>query len=86
MTEHETGVGFKNRGNRKGKAKDTRATRYPINALLALLDRKLIVESSSIMEQLTIRSSITTFMYGMVVVRSADMPRMSGLCSSSASR
>ncbi|KAH8730382.1 hypothetical protein GQ44DRAFT_823136 [Phaeosphaeriaceae sp. PMI808] len=53
LTEHETGVGFKNRGNRKGKAKDTRATRYPINALLALLDRKLIVESSSIMEQLT---------------------------------
>lgn len=53
LSEHETGVGFKNRGNRKGKAKDNRATRYPINALLALLDRKLIVESSSIMEQLT---------------------------------
>jgi E3 ubiquitin-protein ligase HUWE1 len=56
LTEHETGVGFKNRGNRKGKAKDTKetkATRYPVNALLTLLDRKLIVESSSIMEQLT---------------------------------
>ncbi|KAF1917118.1 hypothetical protein BDU57DRAFT_548679 [Ampelomyces quisqualis] len=53
LTEHETGVGFKNRGNRKGKAKDTKATRFPINALLTLLDRKLIVESSSIMEQLT---------------------------------
>ncbi|KAF2829732.1 hypothetical protein CC86DRAFT_174135 [Ophiobolus disseminans] len=56
LTEHETGVGFKNRANRKGKAKDTKdtkATRYPVNALLTLLDRKLIVESSSIMEQLT---------------------------------
>ncbi|KAH3905564.1 HECT-type E3 ubiquitin transferase [Parastagonospora nodorum] len=56
LTEHETGVGFKNRGNRKGKAKDTKdakATRFPVNALLTLLDRKLIVESSSIMEQLT---------------------------------
>lgn len=53
LTEHETGVGFKNRVNRKGKAKDTKATRYPVNALLTLLDRKLIVESSSIMEQLT---------------------------------
>lgn len=53
LTEHETGVGFKNRAARKGKAKDTKAARYPINALLALLDRKLIVESSSIMEQLT---------------------------------
>jgi E3 ubiquitin-protein ligase HUWE1 len=53
LTEHDTGVGFKNRANRKGKAKDTKATRYPVNALLTLLDRKLIVESSSIMEQLT---------------------------------
>ncbi|KAF2036199.1 hypothetical protein EK21DRAFT_83903 [Setomelanomma holmii] len=53
LTEHETGVGFKNRGSRKGKAKDTKAARYPVNALLTLLDRKLIVESSSIMEQLT---------------------------------
>jgi E3 ubiquitin-protein ligase HUWE1 len=53
LTEHETGVGFKNRGNRKGKGKDARSARYPVNALLTLLDRKLIVESSSIMEQLT---------------------------------
>ena len=30
--------------------------------------------------------STTTFMYGIVVVSSADIPRMSGLCSSSAAR
>ena len=30
--------------------------------------------------------SMTTFMYGIVVVSSADMPRMSGWCSSSAAR
>ncbi|KAF2272792.1 uncharacterized protein EI97DRAFT_196139 [Westerdykella ornata] len=53
LTEHETAVGFKNRGNRKGKSKENKATRYPLNALLGLLDRKLIIESSSIMEQLT---------------------------------
>lgn len=53
LSEHETGVGFRNRGNRKGKGKETKATRYPINALLSLLERKLIVESSSLMEQLT---------------------------------
>ncbi|KAF2711945.1 hypothetical protein K504DRAFT_499061 [Pleomassaria siparia CBS 279.74] len=53
LTEHETGVGFKNRINRKGKGKETKATKYPLNALLGLLDRKLIIESSSIMEQLT---------------------------------
>ncbi|KAF2792543.1 hypothetical protein K505DRAFT_375981 [Melanomma pulvis-pyrius CBS 109.77] len=53
LTEHETGVGFKNRISRKGKAKETKATKYPLNALLSLLDRKIIIESSSIMEQLT---------------------------------
>jgi len=53
LTEHETGVGFKNRANRKGKAKESKANKYPVNALLTLLDRKLIVESSTIMEQLT---------------------------------
>ncbi|KAF1977763.1 hypothetical protein BU23DRAFT_499655 [Bimuria novae-zelandiae CBS 107.79] len=60
LTEHETGVGFKNRANRKGKAKDTKATKYPVNALLSLLDRKLIIESSSIMEQLTTLLRIIT--------------------------
>ncbi|KAF2190861.1 E3 ubiquitin-protein ligase HUWE1 [Zopfia rhizophila CBS 207.26] len=53
LTEHETAVGFKSRSNRKGKGKETKATRYPLNGLLGLLDRKLIIESSSIMEQLT---------------------------------
>lgn len=60
LSEHETAVGFRSRANRKGKAKETKATRYPLNALLSLLDRKLIVESSSIMEQLaTLLCTIT---------------------------
>lgn len=53
LSEHETAVGFKSRSNRKGKGKETKATKYPLNALLGLLDRKIIVESSTIMEQLT---------------------------------
>ncbi|KAF2105538.1 hypothetical protein BDV96DRAFT_655553 [Lophiotrema nucula] len=53
LTEHETAVGFKSRANRKGKGKEVKATKYPLNALMGLLDRKLIIESSSIMEQLT---------------------------------
>jgi E3 ubiquitin-protein ligase HUWE1 len=60
LSEHETAVGFKGRGNRKGKAKETKATKYPINALLSLLDRKLIIESSSIMEQLTMLLKVIT--------------------------
>jgi E3 ubiquitin-protein ligase HUWE1 len=51
ITEHETNSSYKPR-SRKGKGKDTKASRYPINALLSLLDRKLIVESSPIMESL----------------------------------
>jgi E3 ubiquitin-protein ligase HUWE1 len=60
LTEHETGVGFKNRTNRKGKAKESKANKYPVNALLTLLDRKLIVESSTIMEQLTTLLKVIT--------------------------
>lgn len=52
LAEHETAVGFKSKAYRKGKAKESKAHKYPLNALLSLLDRKLIVESSSVMEQL----------------------------------
>ncbi|KIW96308.1 uncharacterized protein Z519_03377 [Cladophialophora bantiana CBS 173.52] len=36
----------------KGKAKEVKAVRYPINDLISLLDRKLIVESSSCLQSL----------------------------------
>ncbi|KAL0258942.1 E3 ubiquitin-protein ligase tom1 [Diplodia seriata] len=52
LAEHETAVGFKSKAYRKGKAKESKAYKYPLNALLSLLDRKLIVESSTVMEQL----------------------------------
>ncbi|KAF1989029.1 hypothetical protein K402DRAFT_12894 [Aulographum hederae CBS 113979] len=61
LTEHDLGGSFKSRSARKGKGKDTKATRYPLNALLGLLDRKLIVESSHVMEQLaSLLESITS--------------------------
>ena len=52
LTEHETATGFKSRSNRKGKGKETRASKYPVNALLGLLDRNIIIESAPVMEQL----------------------------------
>lgn len=52
LTEHETATGFKPRSARKGKGKETKASKYPINALLSLLDRKLVIESAPVMEQL----------------------------------
>jgi len=54
LTEHETNSAFKPKSSRKGKAKDSKASRYPINALLGLLDRKLITENASLMENLAV--------------------------------
>jgi len=53
LTEHDTSGGLKRSASRKGKGKDTRASKYALNSLLTLLDRKLIMESSSVMESLS---------------------------------
>ena len=48
------------RANKKGKGKDMKGARYPLNSLLGLLDRKLVTESSSVMEQLaTLLTTVT---------------------------
>ena len=61
LTEHEISSGMKTKASKKGKGKDDRAAKYALNALLALLDRKLIMESSICMEQLSsLLSRITT--------------------------
>lgn len=60
LSEHETGTGLKSRSAKKGKSKEGKPTRYPLNALLGLLDRKLVIESSTVMEQLaSLLQSIT---------------------------
>lgn len=60
LTEHETPSGLKSKASKKGKGKETRASKFALNALLTLLDRKLIMESSGCMEQLsTLLQSIT---------------------------
>ena len=53
LEEHEVTSGMKTKANRKGKAKETKASKFALNALLSLLDRKLIMESSGCMEQLS---------------------------------
>jgi E3 ubiquitin-protein ligase HUWE1 len=55
LTEHETVASTLKRSiTRKGKGKDVsaKAQKYAINSLLALLDRDLIMESSSVMQLL----------------------------------
>ncbi|CAO1604362.1 E3 ubiquitin-protein ligase tom1 [Xanthoria calcicola] len=54
LTEHENlSAAFRTKSSRKGKGRETKASKFALNALLSLLDRKLIMESSSCMEQLS---------------------------------
>ena len=53
LRELEPSAGQKVTGSRKGKAKENRANKYAINALIGLLDRKLIIENSACMENLS---------------------------------
>jgi E3 ubiquitin-protein ligase HUWE1 len=60
LTEHDSASSLKLKAFRKGKGKENRANKFALNALLTLLDRKLIMESPTCMEQLSsLLSSIT---------------------------
>ncbi|MCJ1400869.1 hypothetical protein MMC11_004078 [Xylographa trunciseda] len=60
LTEHELSSGLRSKISKKGKGKETRASKFALNALLSLLDRRIIMESSGCMEQLsTLLQSIT---------------------------
>lgn len=52
LTEHESTSMLKLRALRKGKGKDVKANRFPLNSLLSLLDREMLMESPNCMEQL----------------------------------
>ncbi|KAL5343748.1 hypothetical protein BJX70DRAFT_393801 [Aspergillus crustosus] len=60
LTEHDPASALKLKAFRKGKGKENKANKYALNALLSLLDRKLILESPNCMEQLSsLLASIT---------------------------
>ncbi|TPR03887.1 hypothetical protein CAN33_002380 [Aspergillus niger] len=60
LTEHDSSPALKLKALRKGKGKENRANKFALNALLTLLDRKLIMENPNCMEQLSsLLSSIT---------------------------
>lgn len=63
LNEHDISVGLKRSTSRKGKAKEiipSKASKYALNTLLSLLDRRLITESSSVMDQLSVLLSEIT--------------------------
>lgn len=63
LNEHDISVGLKRSTSRKGKGKEvlpSKASKYALNTLLSLLDRRLITESSSVMDQLSVLLSEIT--------------------------
>ena len=57
LNEHDISVGLKRSTSRKGKGKEVpppKASIYALNTLLSLLDCRLITESSTVMDQLSI--------------------------------
>ncbi|KAK8108033.1 uncharacterized protein PG998_010046 [Apiospora kogelbergensis] len=62
LTEQETvGLTLKRTLSRKGKGKESKVHKFAINSLLAMLDRDLVVESSSIMDSLSLVLSRITY-------------------------
>ena len=63
LNEHDNAIGLKRSSSKKGKAKETqqsKANKYALNTLLSLLDRSLIAESTSVMDQLSVLLSEIT--------------------------
>ena len=74
LEEHEVTSGMKTKTSRKGKAKENRASKFALNALLSLLDRKLIMESSGCMEQLSSLLQSVTHPLTILLRKDRDKP------------
>lgn len=74
LTEHEISSGLKSKSSRKGKGKESKASKYALNALLSLLDRKLIMESSTCMEQLSSLLESVTHPLAMLLRKEKEKP------------
>jgi len=73
LTEHELGtIGQKAKTAKKGKGKESKAAKYPLNALLVLLDRKLITENTGVMETLAALLSRVTHPLTMLLRRAKE--------------
>ncbi len=77
LTEHEISFGLKSKSSRKGKGKESKASKYALNALLSLLDRKLIMESSTCMEQLSSLLESVTHPLAMLLRKEKEKPEES---------
>lgn len=86
LTEHEVSSSAKSKTSRKGKAKETRASKFALNALLSLMDRKLIMESSGCMEQLSSLLQSVTHPLTMLLRKEKDKPEEAEKTSNASAR
>ena len=73
LTEHEISTTLRGKSTKKGKAKENRSAKFPLNSLLGLLDRKMIMESAACMEQLCIL--LRSITYPLTILRKKDKPK-----------
>lgn len=60
LAEHDNVFGVKPKQKQKGKNKESKSSRHPINALLSLLERPLVYDSANIIEQFASLLSVIT--------------------------
>ena len=53
ITEHDTVGGSRTKTSRKGKAKESKANRYPFMSLIALLERESVINNSNTLDTLS---------------------------------
>ena len=75
LNENDALFTVKSKANKKGKAKETKASRFPINALLSLLDRQLITENMSCIEQLANLLQKITYPLTMLSRKDSEHPK-----------
>ncbi|KAG0131066.1 hypothetical protein HOY82DRAFT_349408 [Tuber indicum] len=87
LNEHDISVGLKRSTSRKGKGKEVpppKASKYALNTLLSLLDRRLITESSTVMDQLSVLLSDITRPLTFLLKREKKKPDEQKLADSAA--
>lgn len=75
LSEHETTLNQKNKTpSKKGKVRENKTSKFPLNALLTLLDRKLITENTAVMESLASLLSHVTHPLTILLRRAKEQP------------
>ncbi|QIW98070.1 hypothetical protein AMS68_003588 [Peltaster fructicola] len=84
LSEHETLASQKSKAAKKLKTKEVTAIKYPLNALLTILDRKLITENTGVMETLAALLSRVTSPLQILVRKAKQAQEQSGMADEAA--